>query len=171
MTWAVLKVHLRFEVTDEGAGCKGGRRQEVRHQNSLFYADEGMIESSDPGWIQGAFSTLVRLFHRVVLKTHFGKTVRMVFRPCIRRQEHSRRWHTSKGLWVWGLTTSRGSVYECSAQSAGRRWHWGRWKSTYRRITGRQQAGDSIGGTWPPVEIHALYYGFPNLQGTEELPR
>ena len=51
------------------------RGQEVRHQNSLFYADDGMVASSDPRCIQGAFITLEGIFERVGLKTNFGKAV------------------------------------------------------------------------------------------------
>ena len=43
------------------------RRHEGRHQDALFYADDGMVASSDPLWIQGAFNTLVGLFDRVGL--------------------------------------------------------------------------------------------------------
>ena len=48
-----------------------------RMHNALFYADDGMVASSDPRWIQGAFSTLFGLFGRVDLKTNAGKTVSM----------------------------------------------------------------------------------------------
>ena len=41
-----------------------------------------MVASSDPHWIQGAFSTLVGLFYRVVVRTNVRKTVGMVCRPC-----------------------------------------------------------------------------------------
>ena len=54
------------------------RGQEVRHQNFIFYTDDGMVASSDPRWFQGGFSTLVELFDRVGLKTNIGKTARMV---------------------------------------------------------------------------------------------
>ena len=60
----------------------GGRGQEGRHQNSLFYAGDGMIASSDPGWLQGAFSTLVGLFDWVGLRKNTGKTVGMVCHLC-----------------------------------------------------------------------------------------
>ena len=56
--------------------------QEGRHQNALFYADDGMVTSSDPQWLQGAFSTLVGLFDRVGLLNNVRKTVVMVCRPC-----------------------------------------------------------------------------------------
>ena len=40
-----------------------------------------MVGFSDPGWLQGVFSTLVGMFDRVGLKTNVGDTVGMVFRP------------------------------------------------------------------------------------------
>ena len=52
-------------VMVESVEERSGRRHEGRHQNPLFYADEGMVESSDPRRIQGDFSTLVGLFDRV----------------------------------------------------------------------------------------------------------
>ena len=41
-----------------------------------------MIALSDPGWLQGVFSTLVRLFDRVGMKANFMKSVGMVYCPC-----------------------------------------------------------------------------------------
>ena len=66
----------------EGAEERGKRGQEGRHYNDLFYADDAMVASLDPRWLQGAFSTLVGLLDRVGLRTTVGKTVRMVFRQC-----------------------------------------------------------------------------------------
>ena len=60
---------------------RGDCGKEGRHQAALFYADNVMVSSSDPRWIQGAFKTLVGLFDRVVLQTNVGKTVGMVCRP------------------------------------------------------------------------------------------
>ena len=65
----------------EGVEERGKRGQEGMHQNSLFYADDVMVASSDPRWLQGAFSTLIGLFDRVGLQTNFRKTVSMVCRP------------------------------------------------------------------------------------------
>ena len=56
--------------------------QEGRHQAALFYANDGMVASSDPGWLQGAFNVLVGLFDRVGLRTNVRKTVGMVCHPC-----------------------------------------------------------------------------------------
>ena len=61
---------------------RGRRKQGVRHQNYLFYADNGMFTSSDSRWLQGYFSTLVGLFYRVVLHINVGNIVGMVFRLC-----------------------------------------------------------------------------------------
>ena len=41
-----------------------------------------MVASSDPQWLQGAFSTLVGMFNRVGLRTNVGKTVGMVCLQC-----------------------------------------------------------------------------------------
>ena len=49
---------------------------------AIFYADDGMVVSSDPAWLQGAFTALVAIFDRVGLMTNVGKTVRMVCHPC-----------------------------------------------------------------------------------------
>ena len=55
--------------------------QEGRHQNALFYAENGMVATPDPRWLQDAFSILVDLFDRVGLYTNAGKTVVIVYRP------------------------------------------------------------------------------------------
>ena len=61
---------------------RGERGNEGRHQAALFYADDGMVASSDPRWLQWVFDTLVSLFERLGLRTNVSKTVSMVFRPC-----------------------------------------------------------------------------------------
>ena len=64
------------------AGGKGGRGRDGRHQNSLFYVDDGMLASSDPGWLQGVFRNLVGLFDWVGMRKNSGNMVRMAFVPC-----------------------------------------------------------------------------------------
>ena len=64
------------------AETRGGQGREGRHQAAFFYADDGMVASSDPRWLQRAFSTLVGLFDQVGLNTITGKTVSMTCRPC-----------------------------------------------------------------------------------------
>ena len=68
-------------VVIAGAEERGERGQESRHQDALFYADDGMVALSDPRWIQGAFNTLVRMFDRLGLQNNYGKTFGMVCRP------------------------------------------------------------------------------------------
>ena len=48
----------------------------------FFYANYGMVSSTDPVWLQSEFDTLMGLFYRVVLRTNIRKTVGVVFRPC-----------------------------------------------------------------------------------------
>ena len=66
----------------EEAEKRGERGNEGRHQDALFYADNGMLVLSDPHWLQWAFDALVSLFERVGLWTNVRKTFRMVCRPC-----------------------------------------------------------------------------------------
>ena len=75
-------VHHWVTLAMAEAEKRVGRGNEGRHQVALFYADDGMVESSDPRWLQWVFDTLVSLFERVGLRTNFGKTVSMVCRPC-----------------------------------------------------------------------------------------
>ena len=56
---------------------KGETGREGRHQSEVFYANNSMVVSSDPAWLQGAFSALVAIFDRVGLRTNVGKTVSM----------------------------------------------------------------------------------------------
>ena len=69
-------------VMVEGADERGERGKEGRHQNDLFYTDDGVVSSPNPRWLQGEFSTLFVLFGRLVLQTNVRKTVGMVCRPC-----------------------------------------------------------------------------------------
>ena len=38
-------------VVVESAEERNGHRQEDRHKNTLFYADDGMVASSNPQWL------------------------------------------------------------------------------------------------------------------------
>ena len=71
-----------LHIATEEAERRGGRGRERRHQAALFYADDGMVASTDPRWLQWAFTVLVGLFDRVGLKTNQRKTVSMACRPC-----------------------------------------------------------------------------------------
>ena len=77
---AVVRHWVTLVVED--AETLGERGREGRHQAALFYADDGMVASSNPRWLQWDFATLVELFDRVGLKTNVGKTVSMTCRPC-----------------------------------------------------------------------------------------
>ena len=73
----------------------------VGHQLAVFYANIGMVVSSDPAWLQGTFSALVAIFDRVGLRTNVNKTVSMACHPC--RVGSSNR--TTAGC-SWRLTGS-----------------------------------------------------------------
>ena len=61
---------------------KGKSGRDGCHQSAVLYADDGMVVSLDPAWLQGAFNSLMAIFDRVDLLTNVGKTVRMVCHPC-----------------------------------------------------------------------------------------
>ena len=77
---AVVRHCVTLAVMD--AETRGEQGREGRHQATLFYADDGMLASSDPQWLQWAFTKLVRLFDRVGHNTNTGKMVSMTCRPC-----------------------------------------------------------------------------------------
>ena len=49
---------------------------------AFFYADDRMLVSTDPGWIQSTFDILTGLFDQVGLRKNVRKTVGMVCKPC-----------------------------------------------------------------------------------------
>ena len=57
----------------ERAGGQEGSGQEGQRQISLFYVDDGIVASSYPGWLQGAFDTLVGLLYQMVLQKILGR--------------------------------------------------------------------------------------------------
>ena len=75
-------IHHRVKLSMEESEKRVERRNEGRHQASLFYADDIMVASSDHRWLQWAFDTLVSMFEKVDLRTNVGKTVSIVCRPC-----------------------------------------------------------------------------------------
>ena len=77
---AVVRHWVMIAVTE--AENRRERGREGRHQANLFYADDSMLVSSNPQWLQWAFTQLVGLFDSVGLNTNSGKTVSMTFRPC-----------------------------------------------------------------------------------------
>ena len=62
--------------------AKGETGREGRDQSEVFHADDDIVVSLDPAWLQGAFNALVAIFDRVGLLTNVGKTVSMVCHPC-----------------------------------------------------------------------------------------
>ena len=89
--WVVVMVEDAEERFKHG--------QEVRHQNSLFWADNGMVASSDPRWIYGEFSTLVGLFNGVGLRNNVREKVGMVCHSC---QTAGTQSEAAYGLWTIG---------------------------------------------------------------------
>jgi len=78
----------------------------------LFYADDGMIGSRDPKWLQESFDVLVELFKCMDLWTNVNKTKVMICMPGSLRTRESdvsykrcqtgqgKSFHTCKQQWV-----------------------------------------------------------------------
>ena len=86
-------------VTVEGAEERGEFGKEGRHQNFLFYADDGMVVLSDLQWLKGAFSTLLGLFDRAGMRTNVGNTFGMVYHLCQAAVTQS---EVAYGQWMTG---------------------------------------------------------------------
>ena len=117
---AVMKNWVAVKVG--GAEGQGKRGQDGRHQAAIFYAENGMVISSDPCWNQGAFTTLVGLFDRVDLRTNVGKTVSMVCRPYQAAGNQSKaaygRQITGEGPTYLELQKGRVQCRECGEEMA-----------------------------------------------------
>ena len=92
-------VHHWVNGLVDKAEAKGETGREVRHQSAVFYADNGMVVSSESAWLQGAFNALLAIVDRVGLLTNVGKTVSMVCHPCqagaINRTEEAYGWRVT----------------------------------------------------------------------------
>ena len=73
----------------------------MKVQEAIFYEDDGMVSSTNPGCIQTEFDTLMVIFDRVELKTNVRKIVVMVcypFRATGEQADESyTRWMTRAG--------------------------------------------------------------------------
>ena len=106
----------------ESAGGQGRRGREGRYQKSLFYADDGMIASSDPGWQKGVFITLLRLFDWVGLRTNIGNIFGMVCRPWQAAGTQLEAAYKQR-MTVAGLFYQE--IHRVRVQCSGSRWLWG----------------------------------------------
>ena len=75
----VVRQWISLVVGDSGGQDGWGR--EVIHHLAFFYADDGLVASTDPVWIQGLFNNLTGLFYRVGIQKNSRKTVGIVCRP------------------------------------------------------------------------------------------
>ena len=55
---------------------------QLKVKEAFLYADNGILASTNLGWIQTMFDILTGLFDRVGLKTNFKRTVGMVCHIC-----------------------------------------------------------------------------------------
>ena len=67
-------------------GYTGGQdrlgREEI-HRDTFFYMLYGLVASTDPEWLQGAFETLIGLLYKVRLRINASKKVGILCCPCL----------------------------------------------------------------------------------------
>ena len=51
------------------------------HHANFFYTEDGLVVSTDPVWLQGAFDTLTGLFDRAGIWKNYWKKFGMLCRP------------------------------------------------------------------------------------------
>ncbi len=73
--WLTLVIGPERHYQREGLG------DTVATKLAAFYADDGLISSTDAPWLQSSLDTLVGLFHRVGLDTNITKTKVMLCYP------------------------------------------------------------------------------------------
>ena len=79
-----------------------------------------MVVSSDPAWIQGAFSALVAIFDRVGLLTNIKRKVSMVCHPCWAGAGNRTEEAYSRRVTGVGNLMRRGNEREWRARCVGR---------------------------------------------------
>ena len=62
----------------------------------IFYADAGMVASTNPGCLQTTFDTMTGLFDRVGLKTNVWETVGVVCHPCLAARVRADKAYTQR---------------------------------------------------------------------------
>ena len=77
---AVIRHQVMVVIPTE-AGT-GGLGLNIIHLEAYFYADDGLVASTQPERLQRAFDVLTGLFNRVVLKKNTENTAVMVCQPC-----------------------------------------------------------------------------------------
>jgi Reverse transcriptase (RNA-dependent DNA polymerase) len=73
----VIRYWLQLVIEDEGEASTTGLGLTVAERLALFYADDGLIASTNTQWLQQALDALVTLFRRIGLETNVAKTKMM----------------------------------------------------------------------------------------------
>eukprot|EP00797_Seminavis_robusta_P003406 Sro1211_g252850.1 Reverse transcriptase (RNA-dependent DNA polymerase) (1066) ;mRNA; f:30706-34100 len=115
---AIIREWLQTIVDDTGRVVKEGFGRAIADRLTSFYADDGLLASTDAAWLQGALDVLVDLFRRCGLRTNVNKTKTMICYPGARHVEISpyayKRRMTGEGLTVREKKRRRTTCPECN---------------------------------------------------------
>ena len=73
------------------------------HRSDFFYADDGLVASTKPVWLQVVFGTLTGLLDRVGFWTNIKNTFGILYRPFCVMGTHSKAAYGRQMIWE-GLT-------------------------------------------------------------------
>ena len=86
---------------DDGNQWEEEGHQQLTVKAGFFYADDGLVASTDPVWLQSVFDFLTGMVDRLGFWTNICKTVGVVFWPCqaarVRSDEAYTRMMTGEG--------------------------------------------------------------------------
>lgn len=165
---AVIRYWLSI-VSSEPDDAITGLGANLLDRTALFYADDGMLGSTDPEWLQGAFDTLSGLFERVGLRTNEDKTKAMVCTPGsirsqVSQQAYKRRWDGH------GPSYRQRKRHRTSCPECGKELREGSLVSHLRTQHGMDLPGNA--GVAPPPAPNPVEYrvNFPPTLDTVECP-
>ena len=70
-----------YLTIDNPAANHDGIGKALGHKMGVFYADDVMIGSGDPIWIQGYINVLIDLFRIIVPEANIAKSKKMICQP------------------------------------------------------------------------------------------
>ena len=72
---------MTFQEIDDGRWRVVEVHAHLALKATVFYADDRMVASKDPVWLQSSFVMLTRIFDRVGLRTNIQKVVCILCNP------------------------------------------------------------------------------------------
>ena len=166
----VIRYWLSLVVEDKQVSTQGFGTA-VANQMALFYADDGLISSTDPTWLQQALDVLTGLFRRIGLSTNAAKTKMMTCYPGSITTRLSPQAYTRR-------MTGQGNTFRqrqrlrvtCPVDSCRKELNQGSMKTHLRRVHGLEDDSWQDDLTTPPPPSRAYRLSFPRTTTFRSCP-